>query len=97
MALGGAQKGGDPLNMRGKSSHQSRSLLPTQPYMSAPMIGATQKRQSWESAHPPTKSVGPVLRTGFTGLLMTGMPIRWHAQDHRFAEPSVARARPRPS
>jgi hypothetical protein len=76
MALGGAQKGGDPLTMRGQSSHQSRSLLPTQPYMSAPMIGAAQKSQSWESAHPPTNSAGPVLRAEFTGVLVTGMPIR---------------------
>ena len=43
----------------------------------APAIGATQKSQSCASAQPPTKSAGPVLRAGFTEVLVTGMLIRW--------------------
>jgi hypothetical protein len=36
-------------------------------------MGATQNSQSCCSAQPPTKSAGPVLRAGFTGLFVTGM------------------------
>ena len=35
------------------------------------MIGATQKSQSWERAHPPTKIAGPVLLAGLTTLPRT--------------------------
>jgi len=47
------------------------------PAKSAPTIGATQKSQSCPSAQPPTKIAGPVLRAGFTEVLVTGMLIRW--------------------
>jgi len=40
------------------------------------MIGATQKSQSCPSAHPPTNTAGPVLRAGFTDVLVTGMLIK---------------------
>ena len=43
----------------------------------APTSGATQNNHSCSSAQPPTKSAGPVLRAGFTEVLVTGMLIRW--------------------
>ena len=43
----------------------------------APTIGATQNSQSCASAQPPTNSATPVLRAGFTEVLVTGMLIRW--------------------
>ena len=42
-----------------------------------PRIGATQNIQSCANAQPPTKIAGPVLRAGFTEVLVTGMPTRW--------------------
>src|SRR3954465_12468711 len=45
--------------------------------MIAPTMGATQKGQSCESAHPPTKSAGPVERAGLTEVFVTGMMTRW--------------------
>ena len=49
----------------------------TAPATAAPTIGATQKSHSCESAQPPTKIAGPVLRAGFTDVLVTGMLTRW--------------------
>src|SRR5512139_1488776 len=55
--------------------------LPSQRYTTparmAPAIGATQNSQSCCSAQPPTTSAGPVLRAGFTEVLVTGMLTRW--------------------
>src|SRR5947207_751124 len=45
--------------------------------MIPPRIGASQNSQSCASAHPPTSKAGPVLRAGFTEVLVTGMLIRW--------------------
>jgi hypothetical protein len=42
-----------------------------------PAIGATQNSQSWPSAQPPAKIATPVLRAGFTEVLVTGMLMRW--------------------
>lgn len=39
-------------------------------------IGPTQNSQSWPTAHPPAKIATPVLRAGFTEVLVTGMLIR---------------------
>jgi hypothetical protein len=44
--------------------------------MMAPKIGASQKSHNWESAPPPTKIAGPVLRAGLTEVLVTGMLMR---------------------
>ena len=52
-------------------------LRATIPATTAPAIGATQNSQSCCSAQPPTNSAGPVLRAGFTEVLVTGMLIRW--------------------
>ena len=41
-----------------------------------PTIGASQNSQSCPSAHPPTISAGPVLRAGFTEVLVTGILIK---------------------
>ena len=41
------------------------------------IMGATQNSQSWPRAHPPTNKAGPVLRAGFTEVLVTGMLTRW--------------------
>jgi hypothetical protein len=41
------------------------------------MSGAIQNSQSCCNAQPPTISAGPVLRAGFTEVLVTGMLIRW--------------------
>ncbi len=59
------------------SARVSSTLLCNQPAASAPTIGATQNSQSCDSAQPPTKSAGPVLRAGLTDVLVTGMLIRW--------------------
>lgn len=40
-----------------------------------PTIGATQNSQSCEMAQSPTNTATPVLRTGFTDVLVTGMKI----------------------
>ena len=48
-----------------------------------PAAGATQNSQSCSSAQPPTNSAGPVLRAGFTEVLVTGMLIRWIRVRHR--------------
>ena len=42
----------------------------------APAMGASQNSQSCPSAHPPTKSAGPVLRAGFTEVFVTGIEMR---------------------
>src|SRR6185437_5353160 len=47
------------------------------PPKAPPINGATQNNQSCASAQPPTKSAGPVLRAGFTDVLVTGMLIKW--------------------
>jgi hypothetical protein len=47
------------------------------PAAAAPSSGATQNSHSCCTAHPPTNSAGPVLRAGFTDVLVTGMLIRW--------------------
>jgi hypothetical protein len=59
------------------SSAESNKARENQPAATAPTIGATQKRNSCSSAQPPTNSAGPVLRAGFTDVLVTGMLIRW--------------------
>jgi hypothetical protein len=43
----------------------------------APAIGATQKSQSCESAHPPATMAGPVERAGLTEVFVTGIETRW--------------------
>ena len=45
--------------------------------MIPPRIGASQNSQSCARAQPPTSKAGPVLRAGFTEVLVTGMLIRW--------------------
>ena len=40
------------------------------------MIGITQNAHSCAIAQPPTKIAGPVLRAGFTDVLVTGMLMR---------------------
>jgi hypothetical protein len=40
-------------------------------------MGAIQNSQSCCSAHPPTMIAGPVLRAGFTDVLVMGMLMRW--------------------
>ncbi len=47
------------------------------PPAAPPSSGTTQNIQSCASAQPPTNSAGPVLRAGFTEVLVTGMLIRW--------------------
>ena len=49
----------------------------------APAIGATQNSHSCAIAQPPTNSATPVLRAGFTDVLVTGMLIRWISVRHR--------------
>ena len=51
--------------------------------MAAPTIGATQKSQSCSIAQPPTKSAGPVLRAGFTDVLVTGMLIEMDQRERQ--------------
>jgi hypothetical protein len=46
------------------------------PPAAPPINGATQNNQSCDSAQPPTKSAGPVLRAGFTEVLVTWMLIK---------------------
>ena len=53
------------------------SARDTHPASNAPTIGATQNSHNCCSAQPPTKSAGPVLRAGFTEVLVTGMLTRW--------------------
>ena len=48
----------------------------TYPAIAPPTSGATQKSQSCSSAHPPSNKAGPVLRAGFTDVLVTGMLTR---------------------
>ena len=43
--------------------------------MPPPISGATQNIHNCWSAMPPTSSAGPVLRAGFTDVLVTGMLI----------------------
>ena len=42
-----------------------------------PRMGANQNSHNCCSASPPTTNAGPVLRAGFTEVLVTGMLIRW--------------------
>src|ERR1700745_1070502 len=49
----------------------------TNPAITAPMIGATQKSQSWPIYSPPANNAGPVLRAGLTEVLVTGIDTRW--------------------
>ena len=46
------------------------------PAIAAPMNGATQNIHNWATAQPPTISAGPVLRAGFTEVLVTGILTR---------------------
>ena len=46
-------------------------------------MGATQNSQSWLTAQSPTNSATPVLRAGFTEVLVTGMLMRWIRVRHR--------------
>src|SRR3954466_6630794 len=45
--------------------------------MIAPTMGATQKSHSSDTAWDGPKRAGPVLRAGFTEVLVTGIEIRW--------------------
>src|ERR1700730_18000320 len=47
------------------------------PAITAPIIGATQKSQSWPIYSPPANNAGPVLRAGLTEVLVTGLVSRW--------------------
>jgi hypothetical protein len=68
--------GPHPGPRAGRYGWSSCNHLPTTPAKTAPAIGATQKSHSCSSAHPPTKSAGPVLRAGLTETLVIGMPMR---------------------
>ena len=46
------------------------------PASAAPIIGATQNSHNCAIAQPPTINAGPVLRAGFTEVLVTGMLIK---------------------
>ena len=56
----------------GSALSQRYSSPPAAP----PTSGATQNSHSCASAQSPTKSAGPVLRAGFTEVLVTGMLMR---------------------
>ena len=47
------------------------------------MMGANQKSQSCWRAQPPANRATPVLRAGFTEVLVTGMLMRWMRVRHR--------------
>jgi hypothetical protein len=49
----------------------------------APAIGANQNSQSWEIAQSPKNTATPVLRAGFTDVLVTGMDIKWMRVRHK--------------
>ena len=53
------------------------------PASAAPTSGATQNSHNCATAQPPTITAGPVLRAGFTEVLVTGMLIRWMSVRHR--------------
>ena len=55
-------------------------------------MGATQNSQSCCSAQPPAKMAGPVLRAGFTEVLVTGILTRWIRVSQR---PMASGANPR--
>src|SRR5262249_11895402 len=55
----------------------ANTCLCSTPAAIAPAIGATQNSHSCASAQPPTSKAGPVLRAGFTDVLVTGMLTRW--------------------
>lgn len=40
-------------------------------------MGACQNNQSWVMYSPPANRAGPVLRAGFTEVLVTGIETRW--------------------
>lgn len=42
-----------------------------------PAMGATQKSQSCESAHPPATMAGPVERAGLAEVFVIGIDTRW--------------------
>jgi hypothetical protein len=52
------------------------SIFQTAAARSPPIIGATQKSQSWVRAVPPTIIAGPKLLAGFTDVPVTGIPTR---------------------
>jgi hypothetical protein len=52
------------------------------PASAAPTIGANQNSHSCDGAQSPTSSGGPVLRAGFTEVLVTGMLISWISVRH---------------
>ena len=56
----------------GSALSQRYSSPPAAP----PTSGATQNSHNCASAQSPTKSAGPVLRAGFTEVLVTGMLMR---------------------
>jgi hypothetical protein len=58
------------------SSNYLRSQRQRPPASTAPAIGATQNTHSCCIAQPPTSNAGPVLRAGFTDVLVTGMLMR---------------------
>ncbi|MCY1309847.1 hypothetical protein D9M70_599830 [compost metagenome] len=63
--------------------------------MIAPAIGATQNSHSSDTAYDGPNSAGPVLRAGFTEVLVTGIDTRWISVRHRPmampAKPAAAR------
>jgi hypothetical protein len=69
-----------PAGLAVPSKKFYESLLPKKRYTiqsrTAPIIGATQKSQSCEIAHPPPYSATPILRAGFTEVLVIGILTR---------------------
>src|SRR5208282_4866189 len=59
------------------SRYSTNTARYTPPPGTPPTIGASQNNHNCDTAHPPTKIAGPVLRAGFTERLVTGIPIRW--------------------
>lgn len=51
--------------------------------MIAPTIGITQKNHSCDIAIDGPNTATPVLRAGFTEVLVTGIEIRWMSVRHR--------------
>jgi len=47
------------------------------PAIIAPATSATQNTQRWLTYSPPAKIAGPVLRAGFTDVLVMGIEITW--------------------
>ena len=72
-------------------NREGATMALKRPPKTPPTKGASQKSQSWATAQPPTKSAGPVLRAGFTEVLVIGMLIRWISVTQR---PMASGAKP---